>query len=407
MTDKLNEIHINLKTIKDNLVKLPFERRKPELLNTKLQEAYVFYEEYIQISIELDKLIENKEIKGENLILIQDLCAKIKLLYEQIEQFCTKIHIKSNSGGNSNSNKNSTMADFDLKVALSLIPSMTEDEVVIKQLIDSIDYYDSILKTEAKQQLINFVLKNRLTQIAKLKLCASYVSTQALIQDMKKHLLPKKSATAIQNKMQTLRQGESSIDDFGRELSNMFVDLTIAQSDGDDNAYEILKKLNEKQAIKRFADGLRNRRISTIIAARDYESLNDAVQGAKDEETNMGNASGEILTFNRKNNFSRGHRTFARGRGGYFRGISRYYQGQQSTPPPPPPPQPPYQLWRTRYATPRGANRGAYGYRGTSSRTTRGRSNAFRGTNGYRRERIFMNKEEGEEKVSPNQFFRN
>ncbi|XP_073959806.1 uncharacterized protein [Choristoneura fumiferana] len=177
------------------------------------------------------------------------------------------------------------MADFDLKIALSLIPSMTDDEVVIKQLIDSVEYYDTMLKDDSKKSLINFVLKNRLTEVGKLKLCASYDTTQKLVQDMKKLLLPRKSATAIQNRMQALKQGESSIDNFGQQLSSMFVDLTIAQSDGNSDTFNILKNLNEKQAIKRFADGLRNRRISTIIAARDYESLKDAIQGAKDEET--------------------------------------------------------------------------------------------------------------------------
>ncbi|KAF9797300.1 hypothetical protein SFRURICE_006282 [Spodoptera frugiperda] len=43
--------------------------------------------------------------------------------------------------------------------------------------------------------------------------------------------------------------------------------------------------VNEKQAIKQFSDGLRNRRIRRIISARNYSSLKDAIQAAQDEET--------------------------------------------------------------------------------------------------------------------------
>ncbi|CAG9091914.1 unnamed protein product [Plutella xylostella] len=64
----------------------------------------------------------------------------------------------------------------------------------------------------------------------------------------------------------------------------MFVDLTISQADNNPNSYEILRPINEKLAIKRFADGLRNRRLGTIITARNYESLREAIRAAEDEE---------------------------------------------------------------------------------------------------------------------------
>ena len=59
---------------------------------------------------------------------------------------------------------------------------MTNDEVSIKQLIDNIEYYDSLLKdTACKQNLINFVLKSRLSQEAKIKLNAKYDTVNGLI----------------------------------------------------------------------------------------------------------------------------------------------------------------------------------------------------------------------------------
>ncbi|XP_063634982.1 uncharacterized protein LOC134805642 [Cydia splendana] len=306
MISKLQELLGDLKTIKEYLVKLSYDRRTPEVLNAKLEEAFLIYSNYLKICEQVQVDIDKKKLTGQSLLDVQNFYEHIRSLYKQIEDFCHKTYTSSNPP----SNKNFKMGEFNLKIALSLIPSMTDDEVAINQLINSIEYYDSTLKSDAKQQFINFVLKNRLTQVAKLKLSSSYTSVQNLVTDMKKLLLPKKSATAIQNRLQTLRQGESSIDDFGQKLSKMFVDLTIAQSDGDSNAFKVLKGLNEKQAIKRFADGLRNRRVSTIIAARDYDSLKDAIQGAKDEETTSSNTSSDVFSFNHRKTtyFSRGRK---------------------------------------------------------------------------------------------------
>ncbi|KAH9630085.1 hypothetical protein HF086_004791 [Spodoptera exigua] len=177
------------------------------------------------------------------------------------------------------------METFSLKTALGLLPLMTDDETVTQQLIDNIEYYGSTLSEAAcKVKLINFVLKSRLSQAGKLKLNESYSTIGELIQDMKCKLLAQKSANSIQTKLQQLRQNDKTINDYGQELSQLFVDLTISQSKGDANSYKVLKPLNEKMAIKRFADGLRNRRLSTIIASRNFDSLKDAVQAALDEE---------------------------------------------------------------------------------------------------------------------------
>ncbi|XP_050559861.1 uncharacterized protein LOC118265684 [Spodoptera frugiperda] len=86
-----------------------------------------------------------------------------------------------------------------------------------------------------------------------------------------------------------------SISEFGDKLTDLFVGLTIAQSDENPKASEILRPINEKLAIKRFADGLRNRRLSTIISARDYSQLKDAVRAAEDEELGQPSSSNNIF----------------------------------------------------------------------------------------------------------------
>lgn len=189
----------------------------------------------------------------------------------------------------------SNMDNFELKTALHLLPVISDDKTSVKQLIDNIQYYNSLLtKPECKKNLIKFILKSRLSQSAKLRLKDDYTSVEALIRDMQMELLPKKGAAAIQNKLQKTRQNEMPIVDYGKLITELFVDLTISQADGNTECYNILKSINEKQAIKQFSDGLRNRRIGTIISARNYSSLKDAIQAAQDEETSS-SAAGEVM----------------------------------------------------------------------------------------------------------------
>lgn len=397
MTDKLADIVDNLTSFKVNLSKLNYDKRKPEILSAKLVEANAIHTEFRAIVRDIHDQIEKNKLQGQCLVKIQSYCDKIQDLYKWIQEFCSVTYTSSNSSGVRpiSDASNTIMEEFNLKVALSLIPVMTDDEDAIEQLINSIEYYDSILKTESKQSLINFVLKNRLTKMAKLKLSQTYTSVENMVKDMKKNLLTKKSAFAIQNQMQILRQGDSTIDDFGKQLADMFVNLTIAQSEGNSSAFDVLKKVNEKQAIKKFADGLRNRRISTIIAAREYNFLKDAVQGAKDEETAAASSSGEMLSFNPQfyNNYSRG---YVRGRGQNYRGPApSQYRGVRF-------PQAPARAARSDAAAPPGPSSGTYRYRPSYYRGGRGRYFHSQTNNGYDHQnvRVFNEQQENDTQSS-------
>ncbi|XP_073949000.1 uncharacterized protein [Choristoneura fumiferana] len=203
--------------------------------------------------------------------------------------------------------------EFDLKTAVSLLPTMTGDENVTKQLISSIEMYDTMLKDSAKTTLINFILKTRLSENAKVRLSTSYSTVTSLISDMRKHLLSQKSDTALQAQLLRARQDNKSIEEFGNQIETLFSELTISQSNGESTKFEILKPINEKLAIKRFSDGLRNSRLSTIVAARNYNSLKDAIRGAIDEELSNQDPNLSVLNFHRHGGSYRGHNNF-RGR---------------------------------------------------------------------------------------------
>lgn len=385
--DIILTLYNDLKKIRINLIKLGPKRRTERVLENKLIEIDAIYQQYETWIIDFNDKVKNKYYSSQDILLIQKHCREFLDLHEDILLLC-----QSDKSGSF-----SKMSSFDLKTALNLLPVMTNEESNTKQLIENIEYYNSILKeSSCKQNLINFVLKSRLSQEAKIKLNAKYDTVDELINDMRSVLLCKKAATAIQNKLQRIKQNESSIADYGKDITELFIDLTIAQADGNDQCYNILKPINEKMAIKQFASGLRNRRLSTIISARNYSSLKDAVQAAQDEEVTIGAPSGEVMgMYKQPYNIFYNHSNNYRGQRG---GRSNFYS------------------YRGRGRGPQHgahfASRGQWTQGGTTGRKQhRGKFyNSNRGNQGMRRERnvnLMQNSETaGESEVTSNQFFR-
>lgn len=323
MADNIKELYEKLQSIRTYLIKIGPSRRCGDIIDKKFRESEKLKQNYDSL---LDQLVDNVTqgliTNADEIKKIEELGNCFEKLFNEVRELC-KIEsltlTMSKTEGTS-----STMAKFDIKVAMNLLPVMTDDEVDIKQLIDKIEYYSTIIEAQSHCDLINFILKSRLSASAKLRLDESYNNISELLQDMKRELLPKKSVTAIQSKLLTIKQNRSTVTDYGKQITELFVDLTISQSNGDSKAYKFLKPLNEKQAIRRFADGLRDRRLSTIILARNYDNLKDAIQAAVDEEVQT-SSPGDVLVMNRSNHFSRNYRG-SRGYRGYNRGS--YDQNQ-------------------------------------------------------------------------------
>lgn len=395
MAHYVEQLYNDLLKIRTYLIKIGPGRREGKILDQKLNEANVIRQQYNTFLDEISRIRVFKDVQENT--LIDTFCTKFNDLYTEILKLCNPLNIDID-----NSVK---MEKFDLKVALSLLPVLNDTEPVTKQLIDGIEYYGSVLDTESIPKLISFVLKNRLSQSAKLLLSTSYSDIDSLIKDIKCQLLPKKSASSIQNSLQRARQNDMSINDFGKQLSEMFVDLTIAQADGNSSSYSVLKPINEKQAIKRFADGLRNRRISTIIAARNFDHLKDAIQAAVDEELSVPSTSNEIMTMNRSNNSNkfRSGNNFYRTRSFHNKGRSYQQQSRGG-----------YDGSGTFRSTERGRrqNNSRRGYSAPRN-FNRGRSNFYnsRGNRGVRNENLqFLTesstKSEAEKQQPENKFFR-
>lgn len=300
MSEELFKLCQELKEIKTYLIKIGPTRRQGSILNKKLEESRNIYSKYLIVSEKITYDIKKGYLGQDIIKLVNKLLADFDSLYKQVLQLCNQSEINF---GSSSSSETVTMSSFELKTALSLLPVMTDELHITRQLIDAIEYYETTLKDTSKPELINFVLKSRLSQSAKLRLALNYDSVSELVKDMKKVLLPQKSATSLQNQLLTCKQNNMSLIDYGNKITELFTELTISQSDGNEENFKVLKPLNEKQAIKSFADGLRNRRLNTIILARNYNCLKDAIQAAVDEEVSHQSTSQEMLTFRNSTNY--------------------------------------------------------------------------------------------------------
>lgn len=386
MAEDIISLYQELLHIKTYLSKLGPDRRTPSVQVRKLEEAETLYGKFDCLVLKLNEQTKVKALDSKSLNYLQKLCVDIPLLYSKIKSYCER-------GTTSTETK---MESFNLKTALSLLPVMTGDENITKQLISSIELYESMLESSGKTALINFVLKTRLSEGAKLRMSENYSTVSGLLQDMRDRLLTKKSDTALQQKLQSVRQDRKTVAEFGKEVEQLFVDLTISQANGDQTKYNVLKPINEKNAIKRFADGLRSSRLSTIITARNYVTLREAISGALDEET-AADPEGTMMNF-------RG----GRGRSDYyntrnynnFRQQGRYqYRGSY----------PSYSEQRTEQRTDfyRGNSRGLQNnFRGRGTQDNfggRGRSRSFYNSNN-RGNRPQINLAQGEGEVQGESF---
>ncbi|KAI4470028.1 hypothetical protein MML48_1g03798 [Holotrichia oblita] len=271
------------------------ERRKNvDLTNKKLLDLEQYMVQLEQLELELSKHAENIEI-----------ACNIKIYSTGIRSTITETRIILEG----RLDIEISMESFNLKTASSLLPSMDGNEDTTKQLVDSVNLYETFLKPEDKKHLINYVLKTRLSENAKIRLNKTYDTVDSLVSDIQKNFITKKSATTISNQLHNAKQFSKSIGEFGSEIEQLFSDLTLAQAENDENLVKSLRSVNEKIALNSFCNGIRNHELRTILKARNCTTLKEAINTAIDEEKNKPSSS-NIFSYN-----NRGYTNYRSNRG--------------------------------------------------------------------------------------------
>lgn len=246
--------------------------------------------------------------------VVTEIYSKLSVLFTEISKLCKALEQKP------------FKMEFDLKTACSLIPVLDDKENTTKRLIDAVEMYADMLNSDGQALLIKFVLKGRLSENAKLRVNTNYTTVKDMLQDFRRQLLTTKSFTAIQEQIQSLNQGFRSIDEYGSQLEKLLTELNISQAEGDVSKINVLKPINEKMVVKKFAGGLKNEKVSTIITARNYSSLKDAIQAAKDESKSSTSRPAEVMKMtSTRGTFYNNHSYFrGQGRGQFPRAQGHY-----------------------------------------------------------------------------------
>lgn len=263
--------------------KEPQDRRTLARINKLLVELGLIETEFNDLRIEYNKVDrdsrEIQTVKTHVVEIEKYLFNSRKILLDRL-----KTVLENSSDELDNEHSLNMSEKFDLRTAASLLPPMDGTEDATKQLIDAIELYNGLLDADGKKLLVTYVLKVKISQSAKMRLDKAYNTVEGLISDMKKHLLTKKSAAALATELHSIKQEGRSIDNYAKNIEDLFLNLTLAQADGNDNNLSVLRGINEKLAIHAFSNGLKNSEVRTVIKARDYSSLKDAILGAKEEE---------------------------------------------------------------------------------------------------------------------------
>lgn len=197
--DKFRHLYEEIRVFKRNIDKDNQQRREnSQVVNQKLVDLARLESELGSLKVDFNKTPGNADVVEQVKAFIKEIA---KLITESQNILIDRLKIiLENSNASVNTLEVVTMGEkFDLRTAASLLPPMDGTEDVTKQLIDAIELYSELLDENGRKLLINYVLKTRLSQNAKLRLDKNYNSTNDLVKDMRTQLLTKKICDSFNN----------------------------------------------------------------------------------------------------------------------------------------------------------------------------------------------------------------
>lgn len=132
MAQELDRILNELKSIKNYLIKLGPSRRSTQDISGKYKKAHELYDYYLCIVKNIKEGVTKEEIKSSDLKDLELTYGQINHIFLRIKELCS---ISTDCTVVECKNTSSNMENFNLKTAISLLPVMTGDENVTKQLI--------------------------------------------------------------------------------------------------------------------------------------------------------------------------------------------------------------------------------------------------------------------------------
>lgn len=178
--------------------------------------------------------------------------------------------------------------EFEFKTAVQIIPDFSGESDKVTDFIDAVEYYNNSLKDENnKKKLLEFVLKIKLKGKAKNLLSStpkSFTELQKIVTDRFK---PKLTLTNIHADLNTAKQGNKSVSTYASEIESLITEMSkINITSVGEAARDTILKLNDKQALNFFKNGLNNN-LKTVVMASRADSFTTAVEVALEAEASQ------------------------------------------------------------------------------------------------------------------------
>lgn len=172
----------------------------------------------------------------------------------------------------------SKMASFDLLQATKIIPEFSGKQEDLQNFLNLIELYKDTLKQDHERNLINFVMRTRLSEKLQNKLAVSNIpQTFANFKTIiKENYEIKRNASHIHAKLNNLKQNGTNISHYIENIENLIAELNKIQIDEmGEGSRPTIVRLNENIALNTFKQGL-NDKYKTIIYAANPKTFNEA-----------------------------------------------------------------------------------------------------------------------------------
>lgn len=203
---------------------------------------------------------------------------------------------------------------FDLKTAFNIVQDFTGDPNTVRDFIDSVEMYHSLLNNSGKSTLLTFILKTKIKGAAKTKI--SLGDTPATFDELKKVILtrfaPKVTFSGLTHQLQTIKQNRMAVSDFVKKIESLTAQLTNLQvNDSTQEHRGIIARINEQHALNAFKSGI-NTNLRAVVLAANPKNFSDAVEIALEAEVNNGSQHEfeNVNVVNRQNNYRNGRRSY-------------------------------------------------------------------------------------------------
>lgn len=222
-----------------------------------------------------------------------------------------------------------TMADFDLKVASTIVPEYNGTSDNLIDFLDCARYYNETLGAAGKPLFLKYLLKVKLKEKAKTALTATPENFGEFEKLLKARFRPRATIASLQNELSVLQQRNKTISDFATQIESITATMTeLHVSEKGEASREIIRSINDTMALSVLKKGVKQH-IQQVLLAGQVADFNHGVALALEAESSTSTFSTVDVNYLNSGYYngtrSRGRNNYrGRGRG---RGRNNYNAG--------------------------------------------------------------------------------